>query len=52
MYDVFVRASDRMWKKNCKLCGNSRAYDTEKLVDYTEKIANYMEISITIKLFL
>ena len=45
------RPSDRVQKKNEKLCGNFRQYYVEESDDYAEKTPNYVEISKLIKLF-
>ena len=44
------RASDRMRKKNNKLCGNFQGKNAEKFVDYAEKVMNYAEISTVNKI--
>ena len=40
----YNRPSDRVRKKNQKLCGNFQAYYAEEYVDYVENTLDYAEI--------
>jgi len=42
---ISYRPSDRVWKKNQKLCSNFQVYYAEKYVDYAENRLDYAEIS-------